>query len=115
MLALRFLFLASAVVLVACSATASPGAADAAKGVCCPPASAPSCCMDYGGWSFNAMCGLKDCDGMPIPSDPGWKLGTDDHGCATWKNTSVGARVCGGQTPPDASAEPDSSADASGD
>lgn len=23
---------------------------------------------------------------MPVPTDPSWKLETDDHGCRVWKN-----------------------------
>ena len=40
--------------------------------------------MRYGGWSTTAF-GLR-CDAMPVPSDPGWKLERDSHGCNVWTN-----------------------------
>lgn len=70
--------------------SASPASPDASGervdgGECCPPDPNPGCCMGYGGWSNGRSCG-PSCDGMPVPTDPSWKLETDDHGCRVWKN-----------------------------
>ena len=36
---------------------------------------------------------------MPVPSDPGWTLATDDHGCKVWRNPNDSFR--GGTTSPE--------------
>jgi hypothetical protein len=55
-------------------------------GACCAPGGL-GCCMDYGGWSpAERPCGLSTCDGMPVPSDPAWKIEPDSHGCPHWVN-----------------------------
>lgn len=74
------------------------GGAEADK--CCPPASGPACCMDYGGSRKNGAC-ARVCDGMPTPDDPGWKLGTDSEGCPVWTNPNDHFR--GGTSNPDSS------------
>jgi hypothetical protein len=53
-------------------------------GQCCKPDPHPSCCMSYGGWSTGRCA--EECDGMPEPSDPGWKIEIDSHGCEQWTN-----------------------------
>jgi hypothetical protein len=58
--------------------------ADATPG-CCPVDPSPSCCMDYGGWDEGRSCPSL-CEGMPLPSDRGWALRTDEHGCEYWSN-----------------------------
>jgi hypothetical protein len=55
--------------------------------------------MDYGGWKRGG-CG-RSCDGMPVSSDPGWTLATDDHGCKVWQNAND--RFRGGTYNPDTS------------
>jgi hypothetical protein len=74
---------------------------------CCPPAG-PGCCMDYGGWRPPGnMCG-GTCDGMPLPTDPDWKIVLDQHGCPRWTNPhdyfrggtmSSTVRYCGAYQP----------------
>ncbi len=115
--------LALALLLVACGATASStdntdasnlpskdGSAEASGdggGVCCPADPGPGCCMKYGGWSGDGNCFGQICDGMPVPSDPGWKLVKDDHGCSMWSNASPnwGSNACGAPVKKDASAD----------
>lgn len=88
--------LATLTVLACSSSTQDAGAADAGAdtgalepsadaGGCCTPDPSPGCCMAYGGWSASKSC-ARTCDGMPVPSDPDWKLETDSHGCAQWTN-----------------------------
>lgn len=69
-------------------------------GYCCVPDPAPGCCMTYGGWSESGGC-AKSCDGMPVPSTPGWKLVDDEHGCKVWSQPASGAK-CGQASIPDA-------------
>ncbi len=108
-----------AALLVACSDQAAPdqgdAAADASAGGCCAPSPGPDCCMDYGGYSSDGRCG-ETCDGMPLPSDPGWKLVKDGHGCDVWTNprgTIVGDGC--GSLPPPPDAGGDAGADAAAD
>ncbi len=84
-------------------ATSNGDAGDAAAsdatsdgGVCCTPDPNPGCCMRYGGFSADGQC-FAACDGMPQPSDPGWKLVTDSYGCMVWTNSKSngGAGTCG--------------------
>jgi len=89
-------------VALACSTT-SPGSDRAGTdsgdaGACCPPSEGPNCCMAYGGWNARGSCG-RMCDGMPVPTDPGWTLATDDHGCHVWRNPND--RYHGGTANPD--------------
>src|SRR5262249_16710984 len=63
------------------SADESSDASDA--GICCPPDKTPSCCMAYGGARKSWGCSAA-CDGMPVPSDPGWRLENDTAGCPVW-------------------------------
>jgi hypothetical protein len=59
---------------------------DADAGPCCMPDPQPGCCMNYGGWRQpGVMCGAG-CDGMPVPTDPDWKIEPDTHGCPRWTN-----------------------------
>lgn len=95
---------------------ATDAAADADGGACCPADPTPGCCMSYGGWkAAGASCG-KRCDGMPVSTDPGWKLENDSHGCPRWTHPddfpkhAVGVSYCGAVAPNDAGA--DASADA---
>lgn len=76
--------------------------------------------MDYGGFR-TGQC-AQTCDGMPAPSDPGWKIEMDSHGCPQWTNPndywnggtrSSGTSYCGGAPPRDAGLDPDGSSDAS--
>jgi hypothetical protein len=54
--------------------------------------------MHFGGWSDSVEgCGLE-CDGMPIASDPSWKL-VDDDGCPHW-TYAQGGTLCGTAPPP---------------
>ena len=99
------------------ASTDDSGTSAEAGGQCCPPSSTPACCMEYGGWSPGASCG-KVCDGMPLATDPGWKLGTDDRGCAVWTNPND--RFCDGTSNPSSKycggvREVDAGADASDD
>ena len=65
--------------------------------------------MDYGGWTpAERSCGSSDCDGMPLPSDPDWKIEPDSHGCPHWTNPhdyfhggtrSATASYCGAYQP----------------
>ncbi|CAN5851013.1 hypothetical protein BH11MYX4_BH11MYX4_26710 [soil metagenome] len=81
--------------LYACDTTSSTGGAieqDASadspapdSGLCCPPDPHPGCCMAYGGKPFSSGCS-EECDGMPVPSDPDWKIGNDPSGCPRWMN-----------------------------
>lgn len=93
------------------SAPAKDGSSEATTGdgggQCCPPDPSPGCCMAYGGWSSSGQCFGKECDGMPQPNDPGWKLVKDDHGCSTWFNPAPmwGANACGAPTMKDASVD----------
>lgn len=73
-----------------------------ASGRCCPADLTPGCCMAFGGWSAGGDCSIA-CDGMPLPTDPGWAKSKDSHGCDLWANASgasgAGASkvpVCGG-------------------
>jgi hypothetical protein len=72
--------------------------------------------MSYGGWAANGTCWGLVCDGMPVGTDPGWKLETDDHGCSVWthpNNTFRGGtsnpdvETCGGVRNPNGGFEPD--------
>lgn len=86
------------------SGASSEGAGDATSpapdggGVCCPPDPAPGCCMKYGGWAEDANRCFSQCDGMPAPFVPGWKLVDDEHGCKVWSEPSGGTK-CGGPYP----------------
>jgi len=110
------------------SSADSPSAVDASSfeasssddAECCPPDPQPGCCMRYGGPKRGAVCG-ESCDGMPIPSDPGWTL--TDAACPMWTNPNDhwhgGTRnpatsYCGevGGDDPDASDRSDASHDA---
>jgi hypothetical protein len=96
--------------------TTGDGATTGDGGVkCCPPDPTPGCCMKYGGAEdSNGQC--EDvCDGMPNPSDPGWKLTTDSAGCSRWTNSKpdFGPGTCG--YPSDSGSETDSGLDAQGD
>lgn len=55
---------------------------------CCPIDDAPGCCMKVGGTKsdagFDSCLGI--CDGMPVPSDPGWVRRPDQNGCDVWEN-----------------------------
>lgn len=84
-------------------------------GYCCAPDEAPGCCMAYGGWSAAGSCATL-CDGMPVPSTPGWAIVDDAHGCKVWRQPSGGAR-CGQAILPDAGHDADASdaSDAGGD
>jgi hypothetical protein len=78
------------------------------SGACCTPGG-QSCCLDYGGWTPpERACGSADCDGMPVPSDPDWKIEPDSHGCPHWANPhdyfhggtrSDAATYCGASQP----------------
>jgi len=57
---------------------------------CCPPDSTPGCCMHFGGWTSDGSC-FALCDGIPVPTDHGWKVVKDDHACPIWTNP----RFCG--------------------
>ena len=71
------------------------GAAPAPDGgFCCPPDPGPGCCMKYGGFSETGSCFAAICDGMPVPSTPGWALVDDEHGCKVWSQPSGGAKCC---------------------
>ena len=74
--------------------------------------------MHAGGWSeTSGGCG-EICDGMPVPSDPAWKLVTDDHGCQVWSSAGATGPRCGApidsgfDTRADAPADADADADA---
>lgn len=61
---------------------------------CCPPSAAPGCCMAFGGAKLSEnACGYV-CDGMPMPSDPAWRLVTDAHGCPRWTARGVLHYAC---------------------
>jgi hypothetical protein len=80
----------------AIDATASGDGRD--EGQCCKPDPSPGCCMNYGGWTDGEAsgCALKTaCDGMPVPSDPAWKLVKDDHGCMVWSSEGATGPRCG--------------------
>jgi hypothetical protein len=52
---------------------------------CCEPSPFPLCeMMHFGGWSRDGLCGEDEYDGLPVPSDPGWMLVKDFHGCPMW-------------------------------
>ena len=68
---------------------------------CCEIDPAPSCCMAYGGNERDDGCGTL-CDGMPIPSDPAWKIVKDEFGCKKWISEGSKAPCCG--SPPEATA-----------
>lgn len=72
-------------------ATVGSPAVVACSNVCCPIDPAPNCCMRYGG---HGSCGYL-CDGMPLPSDPGWKIEQDDLGCDVWVNENAPKDYCG--------------------
>ncbi len=67
--------------------------------------------MEYGGWRYNpefACSQTEFCDGMPLPSDPDWKIEPDTHGCPHWTNPhdyfrggtrSVTTSYCGAYQP----------------
>jgi hypothetical protein len=101
-------------IIFACSsedaATTTDSGASNANAKCCVPDPIPGCCMDYGGWSSSGTCAVA-CDGMPIPSDPGWTKIKDDHGCDVWSNPNTAARKCGApfEAGPDTSPLVDSS------
>jgi hypothetical protein len=69
-----------------------------ALGECCPIDPHPGCCMKYGGVRTGASCGMA-CDGMPLPGDPRWKVGQDDHGCPIWIEPEVIGNECCGCAP----------------
>ncbi|MEY4509852.1 MAG: hypothetical protein RLZZ450_1974, partial [Pseudomonadota bacterium] len=71
----------------------------AASVVCCPPSPQPNCCMDYGGAQTHGAC-RRVCDGMPIPSDPAWRLIKDEHGCPRWSSEGTTATCCGSKPLP---------------
>lgn len=76
-----------------------PDASGADSGICCPPDSQPSCCMKFGGTRKNGTC-PGWCDGIPVPSDPNWKLQTNADGCPEWTHPqrdppSSAPNVCG--------------------
>jgi len=54
--------------------------------------------MHYGGTAFaDGVCGMT-CDGMPVASDPGWRLEKDANGCMQWTNPRPfgrGSGFCG--------------------
>jgi len=69
---------------------------------CCPPDDRPNCCMVYGGAkAIGSPCELRVCDGMPVPSDPAWKLVNDPHGCPRWSSKGATLGCCGGEAPVD--------------
>jgi len=93
-----------------------PAGADASSdrsetGACCPPGESPGCCMAYGGARNGGECSMA-CDGMPVPTDPGWSLATDSVGCPVWTNPhdylfrggtrNPETKYCGGVSEPDA-------------
>ena len=86
------LAMAIAGAVVACSSsndsTASTGSPDAG-GICCPASPNPACCMSYGGWAEDSTKCESPCDGIPLPTDPSWKLAKDDHGCDAWSSRPV--------------------------
>lgn len=119
-----------AVALYACDSATSgtpigqDAGADSAgpDGGCCPPDPQPDCCMHYGGRSAGGSCG-RTCDGMPVPSDPDWKVADDKFGCPRWMNphdsfhggtSSATTAYCGGEAP-ERDAGDDDAADASDD
>lgn len=53
--------------------------------------------MHMGGWSSDPGGCLEVCDGIPLPGDPSWHLGTDSHGCQVWMYTPGGS-LCGEAT-----------------
>lgn len=66
--------------------------------------------MDYGGQRRGDSCGDR-CDGMPVASDPGWKIVDDAFGCPRWTNPhdhfnggtfSAETSYCGEEVPGDA-------------
>jgi hypothetical protein len=66
--------------------------------------------MDYGGHLNGSFCGAS-CDGMPIASDPDWKIVDDAFGCPRWTNPHDGfnggafsdeTSYCGGEVRNDA-------------
>lgn len=98
--------LAALVVVASCGGKvdAPSDAGDAApdapptSGFCCPPDPSPNCCMHFGGFSESGTC-AEACDGMPVPSAPGWHQVTDSHGCSTWIAPTSGP-ICGAPLPP---------------
>lgn len=60
---------------------------------CCPPESAPKCCMAYGGAEVDGKCSAQ-CDGMPLPSEP-WRRQRDEYGCAKWIEPPPSSKCCG--------------------
>ncbi|GAC1526207.1 MAG: hypothetical protein NVS3B10_24710 [Polyangiales bacterium] len=107
--ATRFALLALTSLLFACSSSSSgaepgteagteagmeagteAGGDGADAGSCCPPDPHPGCCMRYGGWNCAVVC-----DGIPIPSDPAWRLVKDEHGCDTWSSAGSTGPLCG--------------------
>jgi len=116
-------------VLVACSSSSTndPNGASGDGGTtsdaqsdsgvtCCPPDPSPGCCMKYGGAADSSGECAAVCDGMPQPSDPGWKLDTDSYGCPIWTNPTpdFSAGTCG-NPPPNDDGGSDSGLDAQGD
>ena len=76
------------------TAATTSGGDGGAPMICCPADPTPSCCMHYGGWvSLGGACG-EECDGMPVPSDPSWRL-IDNDGCPTWTSNTGGTDLCG--------------------
>jgi hypothetical protein len=55
--------------------------------------------MDYGGAETHGAC-RRVCDGMPIPSDPAWRLIKDEHGCPRWSSEGTTATCCGSKPLP---------------
>lgn len=81
------------------TAGASGGAAGRAiiepgKPGCCPMSDVPSCCMAYGGYTYQQGICLLACDGMPAP-DEGWTRGVDSHGCPIWVEPEKWTQCCG--------------------
>lgn len=70
--------------------------------------------MNYGGWDETGSCGFRICDGMVVPSTPGWKLAEDSHGCQYWSEPKVGEK-CGAPVKLDAGDDASDASDADAD
>ena len=110
--------------LIACvgTTTGQGGAADggsdsttATVAECCQPSPQPNCGpMVYGGWMTPGTTCAGAYDGMPVSTDPGWKLEEDNHGCPRWTNPNdyfnggkqnPATKYCGGVFSIDASVD----------
>lgn len=98
------------------AASADGGVATPDENGCCKPDPSPGCCMNYGGAGLEGQCSGRSCDGMPVPSDPGWHLATDAQGCRRWTNPndrynggeySASTQYCGAPIRRDAGEEKD--------